>query len=251
MIIRFLGTGAADWKGVPESFPGYRYFSSALIDRTLLIDPGPDVFASAERYGIDLSGIKFIINTHSHGDHFSPETLDRLTSAGAVFISLKEGEFASLGCHRILALKGNHGTCPDCVHFLIGSGGRVLYYALDGAWLLYEEVEAIKNARALVAAGPATSNAQAGNSQNDSGQHKPVDMIVLDATIGDVPGDYRIFEHNNLNMVREIRQTLLPHVDKFVISHMALTLHRPHNELSEAMAAEGFTTACDGMTLEI
>ncbi|MBO4363321.1 MAG: MBL fold metallo-hydrolase [Clostridia bacterium] len=251
MIIRFLGTGAADWKGVPESFPGYRYFSSALIDGTLLIDPGPDVFASAERYGIDLSGIKFIICTHSHGDHFSRETLDRLTSAGAVFIPLKEGEFASLGSHKVLALKGNHGTCSDCVHFLIGSGCRVLYYALDGAWLLYEEVEAIKNARALVATTPASANAQGNNPTSSSGPRKPVDMIVLDATIGDVPGDYRIFEHNNLNMDREIRQTLLPYIDRFVISHMALTLHRPHNELSEAMAAEGFTTACDGMTLEI
>ena len=57
MTVQFLGTGAADWKGVPESFPGYRYFSSALIDGTLLIDPGPDVFTSAARYALsDLPG---------------------------------------------------------------------------------------------------------------------------------------------------------------------------------------------------
>ena len=239
MTVQFLGTGAADWKGVPESFPGYRYFSSALIDGTLLIDPGPDVFTSAARYGVDLSGIRFIINTHSHGDHYSSATVEKLTAAGAVFIPLKEGEFASLENHRVLALKGNHGTCPDCVHFLIGSVNKVLYYALDGAWLLYEEVDAIKNARALVAPGTVPA---AG---------KPVDMIVLDATIGDVPGDYRIFEDNNLNMVREIRQTLLPHVDRFMISHMALTLHQPHDELSKMMEPEGFTTAYDGLTLDI
>ncbi|MBP1587209.1 MAG: MBL fold metallo-hydrolase [Clostridia bacterium] len=224
MRIQFLGTGAADWKAVPEDHPGYRYFSSAVIDGELLIDPGPDVFKSGERYNIDLSGIKYVINTHRHGDHFTVNTLQRLLDAGAEFIPLRVGETVQLSRCSVSAFAANHGTCPDAVHFLIDDGDKRLYYALDGAWLLYEEYQALK---------------------------RGADLLVLDATIGDVPGDYRIFEHNNLNMVREMRETLRPYVKEFIVSHMALTLHGTHEELEKALAACGIKAARDGLEIEI
>ena len=41
----FLGTGAADWPiQKREDMSEFRRLSSALIDDTLLIDPGPQVF---------------------------------------------------------------------------------------------------------------------------------------------------------------------------------------------------------------
>ena len=36
----------------------------------------------------------------------------------------------------------------------------------------------------------------------------PVDLGIFDATIGFVDGDVRVFEHNNLNMVIEMKKTL-------------------------------------------
>ena len=90
---------------------------------------------------------------------------------------------------------------------------------------MYEEVEAIKK----------------------SG----IDLAVLDATIGDVPGDYRIFEHNNLNMVVEMKTTLASYVKRWVISHMARTLHTSHAELSDRMKAHGIEVAFDGFETEI
>ena len=69
--------------------------------------------------------------------------------------------------------------------------------------------------------------------------------------IGDVDGDYRIFEHNNLNMVLEMQKTLSPYVERFCISHMAMTLHTNHAELSEKMAAHDVLTAFDGMETEV
>jgi hypothetical protein len=74
-----------------------------------------------------------------------------------------------------------------------------------------------------------------------------VDLAIIDATSGEEPGDFRIFEHNNLTMVREIAATLRGSVEKFCISHMARTLHTDHKTLSENMEKCGIDTAYDGM----
>ena len=50
MKLTFLGTGAADWNiNSYDAMPFFRRNSSALIDGTLLIDPGPHVFHFAEK----------------------------------------------------------------------------------------------------------------------------------------------------------------------------------------------------------
>ena len=119
-------------------------------------------------------------------------------------------------------MKANHAIA--CVHFLISDGESVLFYGLDGAWITYEEYEAI--------------------------QRQKVDLGVFDATIGFVDGDVRIFEHNNLNMVIEMKKTLCANIDKFCISHMAYTLHDEHDKLSEDMSKYDIDVAYDGMVNE-
>lgn len=226
MKITFLGTGAADWGIDDIDSAGYnRFFSSALIDGTLLIDPGPHIFLSAEKHGIDLSGIKYIINTHPHSDHLNSETLKELENRGAKFFDLAVGDVEKIGEYTVSAYYANHSTCKKAVHFIIEKDTKRFFYGLDSAWLMYDEVAAIKE--------------------------NGVDMAVLDATIGDIKGDRRIFEHNDLNMVREMRETLKPFVGRFVISHMARTLHDDHITLSNKMKKDGFETAFDGWETEI
>ncbi len=123
----------------------------------------------------------------------------------------------------MFAYAGNHATCKDTKHYLIFDGEKTLFYGLDGAWLLYEEVQAIKN-------------------------HRP-DLAVLDGTVGFIDGDDRIFEHNNLNMVLEIKKALAPYVKQFCISHMARTLHTDHKSLEKRMCREGIAVAYDGMEI--
>lgn len=226
MKIRFLGTGAADWpvKKTAE-YSEFRYYSSALIDNVLLIDPGPAVPDAALEFGVDLSQVRYVLNTHRHGDHFDLHTLEHLTSCGAVFYDLKPGDCIQAGKYEIKALPGNHGTCDGTVHFLINDGNRCLFYGLDGAWLLYETVRAIKSTH--------------------------VHLAVFDATIGDISGDYRIFEHNNLQMVREMKESLKEYIDRFVITHMAMTLHTDHNTLARTMAKDGIEVAFDGLELDV
>lgn len=222
MKIQFLGTGAADWpKEKDYSMSEFRRLSSALIDDCLLIDPGPGVPAAMNEFGIDPSCVKFILVTHSHGDHYCKATLDMLLDCGAKLCTLKAGEVAEFGGYTVRAYTANHGTAKDTVHYLISDGIKTLFYGLDGAWLMYDEIQAIK-------------------------EYRP-DYAVLDATIGDIDGDYRIFEHNNLNMIREMKKTLAPYVGRFCISHMAMTLHTDHSTLSEIMKKCGIETAYDGM----
>lgn len=224
MKITFLGTGAADWNLARHGeLEGFRRNSSMLIDDRLLVDPGPDVPNALQVFGKDANGIEYVINTHGHFDHFSEATLGCLP--GARFCRMSAGETQTLGGYTVTALRANHGTCEDAVHFIISDGERTVFYGLDGAWLNYEEVSAIKE--------------------------RGVDLAVLDATVGDVPGDYRIFEHNNLNMVIEIKCSLEKYVKRFFISHMARTLHTSHAELVERMRAHGVEVAFDGHELEI
>lgn len=226
MKITFLGTGAADWPlQRPAEYTEFRRFSSALIDDILLIDPGPQVLEALKDANKRPENIKYIINTHTHDDHFSKETLAFLEGLGATFIPLSDGEVKTVERYTIRALVGNHTTAEKTVHFIISDDDRTLFYGLDGAWLLYNEMRAIKKC-------------------------KP-DFAVLDATIGDIDGDYRIFEHNNLNMVLEMQKTLRPYIKKFCISHMARTLHKPHQVLCDDMKKYDIMVAFDGLELEI
>ena len=223
MKIKFLGTGAADWcQALEEGKELMRKRSSAIIDGVLLIDPGPDTLTALGEYCIDKSNIRYVLNTHDHDDHMDKTCLDELVKAGADFIDIKSSEEIKLGKYIVKALKANHSVA--CIHFLISDGKSTLFYGLDGAWLTYEEYEAITK--------------------------QPVDLGVFDGTIGFVDGDYRIFEHNNLNMIIEMQKTLSRHIKRFYISHMAYTLHKSHKELSADMEKYGIGVACDGLEIE-
>lgn len=224
MKITFLGTGAADWqKDDMKKLKFFRRNSSLLIDDTLLIDPGEYVPEALKTFKKKPENIRFIINTHDHSDHFCQETVKFLSCAE--FIPFGAGERKTVGKYTVTALRGNH-SLENTVHFIISDGRKRLFYGLDGAWLTYEESEAIKE--------------------------KFVDYAVLDATVGNIPGDYRIFEHNNLDMVLEIKKSLEKHVGVFCISHLARTLHKiPHSVLARNMKKQGIEVAFDGYETEI
>ena len=222
MKILFLGTGAADFPSDKTGVIGFRRTASALIDDELLIDPGPWVRDAIEEYGVNVNKIKYILNTHRHSDHYSQETVDYLTKQGAKFIDVKDKDKIILGDFSVEAYKGNH-TVEVC-HFIIKKGDKCLFYGLDGAWLEYEEIRAIW-------------------------KNKP-DLAVFDATVGFIEKDWRVFEHNNLNMVIEMKKSIDTDIKRYVISHMAYTLHTDHDTLAKKMEKHGITTAYDGLEIE-
>lgn len=226
MKLCFLGTGAADWPLVRwENMEEFRRLSSSLVDDVLLIDPGKQAIEALTTYGKNAGNIRYIINTHKHPDHFNQSTVDELEKLGAEFVSFSHGDIKTLGKYTVRAYRANHSTCEGTVHYIISDGEKTLFYGLDGAWLMFEEVQGIK-------------------------EFKP-DLAVLDATIGDIDGDYRIFEHNNLNMIIEMQKTLEPYVGRFAVSHMARTLHEPQAGIEARMKPYNILVAYDGLEIEI
>ena len=223
MKLLFLGTGAADWKKHQAPTAERRRTCSVLIDDTLLIDPGPFVPDAIDAFSVHAAGIRSMIVTHRHSDHFNADTVAALQQNGTELIDLKAGDEVQLGPYRIQAFAANHGTCAGAVHYFISDGTSRLFYGMDGAWLSYEEFQEFKR--------------------------EPVDLAVLDATVGYIEGDYRVFEHNNLYMVEQMRHSLSPYTKQFCISHMARTLHTDHATLAAAMEKKNILTAYDGMTI--
>ena len=231
MKLHFLGTGAADWDlSRADDSIDFRRNSSLLVDGRLLIDPGKCVFEFEKTFGYrDLyAGVTDVICTHRHGDHYSPDTVARLEAMGAVFHPTEPWDTLELAHYTVRAYPANHRTAENPMHFVVESkdDGRRFFYGCDGAWLFYDTYRALCDLGHL-------------------------DCMIFDCTIGDVRGDYRIFEHSNVAMVSEMKDTFSKLCPRFLVSHLARTLHPPHEEAAKVLAAHGIETAYDNWITEI
>ena len=243
MKIRFLGTGAADWNGRDERGE-YRRLTSTLIDGRLLID----CTSTVKDLIPNGSAIEHILITHSHGDHFDPEMIASLAPAvlyaheswageinipGIEVVPAAIGEWMNAGGYEIMALPSNHSTSrphEQTVNYLLKKDGQTFLYATDGAWLPNRSLHLMKGMQ--------------------------LSGMAIDATIGDGhDGDYRIFEHNSIPMIRIMVDTmkktgLLKPEAKVYLTHMARTLHGTQKEI-EAGVDERFVVCFDGMEAEV
>ena len=84
MRLQFLGTSASG--GFPNPHcrcencqaareaggKSIRMMCSVMIDGELLIDLGPDLSGACLRFGVDLGDLRWVLQTHDHGDHLLP-----------------------------------------------------------------------------------------------------------------------------------------------------------------------------------
>ena len=215
-------------------------------------------FRALVRWGVDPRKLREVWFTHSHPDHCSPTEVGALLDArgpGAAPLVLRgtppllDRLVAALGKSRetgrfvlrpieplvpfrsrgwlATPLPANHltpvpGERP--VHFLVRAPQASFLYALDGAWMTAAARRAIGSA--------------------------PLDLVVWDATV-ESPGDWRMFEHNDLGMVRAMTARLAKDgvVRKgtaLVLDHVARTLWR-----APVRAPRPFRMARDGMRIAI
>lgn len=258
MKIRFVGTCACDYSPLLKTTlrdrldKDARRSSCALIDGHVLIDCGDHALDSLRIQNLSLSAIDAVLLTHLHSDHYNAEHIRAIASAAPreLVVAAHEGAMEELhqalqGCNaRLLPLKyleeteivgldvtalpANH-TCHPA-HYLIKSGDRKLYYATDGAWILYDALYHLKGQK--------------------------VDLIALDATVGDYEGDFRVGEHNSIPMIRLMLASLSkleiykPDA-KIYLTHIAPSLHKPHDQTVRALVPEGLLVAYDGLEVEI
>ncbi len=237
----FIGTGAADWEKPIESGE-FRGYSSLLIDNHILVDCSRTAPIRMREYGIDWDQVSDIIITHSHRDHFDQESILKLAEARrqsgktklCVHVekswasSVKSDSFIvnpvevenkiQVGDYEILPLASNHMGIYDneiTLHYLFCKKNTCWLYATDGAWMLNRTWKILRKYK--------------------------LDCWVVDCTIGDGhEGDYRIFEHNSLPMIRIMADTLLKQgVLKedaaILLTHLARTLHPSQTILDEKL----------------
>ena len=212
--VLFLGTGAADYDWARYGRPGVRGSCAALLDGRILLDCGPTVPRAFPRCGADPRALREVWFTHSHGDHCNPAAVASLLAArgpraaplrlrgtppllarlraalparpGGRFETVPFAPLAPFRARgwRVVPLPANHATedpAETPVHFFVRGRRRNLLYALDGAWITTAARRALGRTR--------------------------LDLLVWDATLR-ASGDGRLFEHNDLGMVRTLAARL-------------------------------------------
>ena len=256
MEVLFLGTSACDYSPklngeFKDKFDfNARRSSSILIDGNVLVDCGDHTLDSLRIAGVDMSLITDILITHLHSDHFRINNIQRIASLtkGKLRLWVREDaqvpetenveivKMESLKTYeirkgmKVTGYRANHGekACPQ--HFLFEENGKKFFYGLDGAWILYETYYALKGAG--------------------------VDCMVLDGTCGDKAGEYRIAEHNTISMVKMMLPSfktwgIIKGDTQVYISHIAPSLHKPHEQIAEELKEEGIKVAYDGLKIKI
>ena len=183
MRVDLLGTGAAD--GWPNAFcrcascsatrsaGELRAPTSALVDRRLLLDCGPETPRQALRQGHDLSAVTHVLLTHAHPDHSAPMALlsrswagrrEPLVVAGpaeaveawrhwaapedpVTFTTLAPGDELDADGLSVLAVPARHGAPGSAVLYDVrAASGERLLYAADTGPLTEETLDACRDA---------------------------------------------------------------------------------------------------------
>lgn len=236
--------------------------SQSMIDHKIVIDMPPDTYFHILTQQIDLSGVREILITHSHEDHFYP--LDLILKAPpyawsgesssinvygnqVVIDRIKQemersgipeiGQYVNpvflepfspiqVGDYQVTALLADHIPNEKCYLYSVEKGDKHLLYAHDTG--VFPEVtwEYLRGVR--------------------------WDAVSLDCTFvlkSNERGHMGL--PNNVQVRRKMMECgCADSHTKFIVNHFSHNGGIPHEELSERAAKLGFLTAFDGMTVE-
>lgn len=261
MDVTLLGTGSADgWPnpfcrcascGAAAAAGLVRSPTSALVDGTLLLDCGPEAPRQALRAGADLTGLRTVLVTHAHPDHFDPALLlyrgwaadDPLEIVGpqpvvdactpwlgrdssVTLTTVEPGMVLDLQGYRVRALTARHlGPGQAVLYDVLGPDGHRLLYATDTGPLTAADAAQLAGAR--------------------------FDVVLLEETFGDQP--VPAADHLNLQtFARTLR--LLRGVGAVEPGTDVVAVHLGHHnpppdELSRRLESCGARSVPDATTL--
>lgn len=261
VLVRFLGTGAADWKGMDERGE-LRRLSSVLLDNRILIDFTP---SDADMLPTRFKRPDAVFYTHSHPDHYNAKAAIETLKASVVYvgdtwleraktdfaaaasklgkptpkvIGLAVGQKTKCGDIMITALPGNHATKDDneqTLIYLIEKGSVRVLYATDTGGIPVRAAR-IVGIDAHIADG------------------KPITGLIMEATMGiDHDEDFRIYTHSSVGTVLRTAHVLqatgrinAPQGQPVYLTHMARTLHDTQAQLDASLPSP-LRAAYDGL----
>ncbi len=271
MQLTLLGTGAAE--AVPDPFcscricetarrEGGRHIrarATALVNDDLLIDLGPDVLTSLNAARAYVGGIKGLLITHRHLDHWHPDNLywrkpgftptkmapltvfgpadalgditpELAASAHFSWQVVEAGDHWTLRAYEITAIPATHGGGHlEPLLYVIESEGRRLFYATDTAPLQDAAWDLLRPLG-------------------------PMNLIVMDSTTGKLPGgdghhSFETFLETRARMIDE--GLLVPGKTTMVAHHFSHNGGLTYDELVEFYAPHDVTVAYDGLNLTV
>ncbi len=260
MKLIFLGTGAAGSMNTPESEmqEGKRRCTSLLIDDNVVVDVALQSFDYATKLGAKTNRITDIFLSHTHEDHYKKEALLAYAAAADTKINFwchkgavpqlqlteEEAELIHVCPVEIMekwetagmtvtALPANHLVEANYeeqpLHFIFEKDGKTLFYGCDGGWFQARTWEYMR-------------------------KNAVFDAMILEATVGECPGNFRIGTHNTFPMLRLLlaalaENNMLKENVTLISSHMSkLGYDGNADRVREEM---GIIVAYDGMTIEI
>jgi len=226
-----------------------------------MIDFGDDTYAHSLKEHINLSGLRYLLVTHSHIDHFNPtifryrggyyatelrENILQVYSTPAVkeiydqlgrgkptaevkdkikFIVPSEFEPLPADQYTIHALLASHSKSEKCFVYLVENEGKRVLFGNDSAIYPDETFEYLKKLH--------------------------LDLVFLDCTYG-LRSRGPDNSHMNLNDNQRVKERFFTNGTAddrtaFVCTHFSHACHATHEELCEEMEKHGFTAAYDGM----
>ena len=284
MELTFLGTAAAT--SCPLAFcrcaactyarrnGGYdlRLRSSLLVNDDLLIDLGPDLMAASFTLGLDVTRIRYLLQTHSHSDHFDAGHLITRMPEYACMDTPPLAVFASGACidHMSDALareetgarlddaswqeKLNLTVCPVRA-FEPFSAGPYTVTALPSDHDRSDEsmLYLISDGGACVFYGVDTPLLRADAWAYLTALPTPLDAAILDQTYGPgVDGGGHLNADQTARTFRRMREEgILKRGARAFATHLSHEGTPPHAEISAFARVHGFEITYDGLRLAL
>jgi phosphoribosyl 1,2-cyclic phosphate phosphodiesterase len=284
MKVTFLGTSAAN--AFPEAFcrckncekarllggPSFRKRSSILINDDLIIDLGPDIMAASQIHGINLTNVRYCLQTHTHADHLdlshllsrspgfgvigapvlnfyaSAETLRRAAEtferdlAGISLLSPEVESVLNLKIHQIETFQpftfGNYHVIAYPANHAPGMGAMLFSVEENHHAIFY-------------ATDTAALFEETWQSFHDF--HLQFDLVILDHTYGpDQPGGDHLSAHQVFECVQRMHcEGIIKQGGRAFATHIAHEGNPSHPELVGFAAVNDYEVAYDGLTLEV
>jgi phosphoribosyl 1,2-cyclic phosphodiesterase len=247
-----------------------RRLSAALVNDNLLLDMGPEVMSAAREFGIDLSALHYVLQTHHHTDHLYARVLlarsdfDCLTPlptlhwfAGQSSIDLlahtarrveigqdlqerlrfavhlvAAGERFEVGPYDVTAVPASHGEVAETpLLYVVSDAGRTLFYATDTGVFSADAWATLRKVR-------------------DRGTR--FDLVVLDESMG---AERQYAHHLNIpeaieHIARLRDERLLALRARVFVTHLLHT-NPPHDELAALLAPHGIEVPYDGLVVDM
>lgn len=244
----------------------FRTRSQVLIDDVLSVDFPPEAYLHSLKSGVSLSGLKYVLVTHSHMDHFyahdfilrgykyarldedvlkiygNPEVGKVFNECTAremkpevephvKFNAVKPYCKLNVGEYTVIAIPANHGKTEDALLYYVARGGTGYLHFYDTGKICDEAFEFLSRHKAKA------------------------DVVAFDCTFGEVVGG-EASRHMGIEdcmvMKRKLQDRgLIDGHTKLVITHFSHNCNPTRAHLSEIEKKYGVTAAYDGMVIEV